>query len=101
MSLFGSDQPQQARLGLLTQLQDDRSRRLAQVTACLADPAFRATTSADDAALLLNHQAALEKIILLIERQRTEMQALVNDLERADPPSRQPLGLLHRYLLWR
>jgi hypothetical protein len=55
MSLFGSDQPQQARLRLLTQLQDDRSRRLAQVTACLADPAFRATTSADDAALLLNH----------------------------------------------
>ncbi len=57
----------QARLALLIQLQAARTRRLADVTACLADPPFRTTAVPDDIAMLRSHQTALEQIIGLIE----------------------------------
>jgi hypothetical protein len=87
MPALPTDQAQQARLAPLTQLQEARTRRLAHVMACLADPVFQATTTADDIAMLQSHQAALEKIIVLIERQRRETQTLVTALEQVHSPS--------------
>src|SRR5262245_28469651 len=87
-----SDHPtdQQAahtRLALLIQLQEARTRRLAHVTGCLADPAFQATAAPEDLAMLRSHQAALEKIIGLIEHQRADVPTLLDTLERAHPRS--------------
>jgi hypothetical protein len=91
----------QAQLALLTHLKESRTRRLAHVTACLADPLFRATMAPNDVAMVQSHQAALEKIIVLIERQRADTQALVKALEQAHPPVRKPVSRFHRYLVWR
>jgi hypothetical protein len=93
-------QAARARLALLIELQDARTRRLAHVTGCLADPVFRATAP-DDVAMLRSHQAALQKIIVLVEHQRTDTQTLVDNLERARPASAGPVSRRHRYLLWR
>ena len=93
-------QAARARLTLLIQLQDARTRRLAHVTGCLADPLFRATAP-DDVAMLRSHQAALEKIIVLVEQQRTDTQTLIDIMERARPASPRPVRGFHRYLAWR
>jgi len=94
-------QAARARLALLSQIQAARTRRLALVTGCLADPLFRAAAAPDDVAMLRSHQAALEKIIVLVERQHTGTQTLVDTRERTRPPSPSPVSRLHRYLAWR
>jgi 16S rRNA G966 N2-methylase RsmD len=90
----------QARLALLIQLQVARTRRLADVTACLADPPFRTTTVPDDIAMLRSHQTALEQIIGLIERQRADTQTLLANLARSHLPHRRPVSRFHRFLAW-
>lgn len=88
------------RLALLIQLQEARTRRLASVSGRLADPVFHATAAPDDVAMLQSHQAALEKIIVLVERKRTDAQTLVDTLERAHPRSSIPVRQLQRFLVW-
>jgi len=90
----------QARLALLSQLQAARTRRLADVTACLADPPFRTTAVPDDIAMLRSHQTALEQIIGLIERQRADTQTLVANLAPAHRPPRRPVSRVQRFLAW-
>jgi hypothetical protein len=102
MSEHPTDQPAaHTRLALLIQLQEARTRRLAHVTGCLADPVFRATAAPDDLAMLRSHQAALEKINVLIERQRADTPTLLDTLERAHPHSSIPVRGLQRFLAWR
>jgi hypothetical protein len=101
--MLGRSTDQQAprtRLALLIQLQEARARRLAYITDRLADPLFHATAAPDDVAMLRSHQAALGKIIVLVERQRTDAQALVDTLERAQPRSSTPVRELQRFLVW-
>ena len=93
-------QSARARLALLIQLQDARTRRLAHVTGCLADPLFRATAP-DDVAMLRSHQAALEKIIVLVEHQRTDTQTLIDSMDRARPANPRTERRFHRFLAWR
>jgi hypothetical protein len=90
-----------ARLALLIQLKQARTSKLSHVTGCLADPAFLATAAPGDITMLRSHQAALEEIIGLVERQRAEAQALVDTLERAQPPSPTRARGLQRLLAWR
>jgi len=90
----------QARLALLIQLQAARTRRLADVTACLADPPFRTTALPDDIAMLRSHQTALEQIIGLIERQRADTQTLLANLAHSHLPRRHPVSRFHRFLAW-
>ena len=94
-------QAARARLALLIQLQDARIRRLAYVIGCLADPVFRVTVAPVDVAMLRSHQAALEKIIVLIEQQRTGTQTLIDNLGQARPASPSPVSGRHWYLSWR
>jgi hypothetical protein len=90
----------QARLALLIQLQDARTRRLADVTARLAEAPFRTTAVPDDIAMLRSHQTALEQIIGLIERQRADTQTLVAKLTDSHLPRRRPVSRFHRFLVW-
>ncbi|HJZ49150.1 MAG TPA: hypothetical protein VKE41_18360 [Roseiflexaceae bacterium] len=94
----GSSEASQARLVLLTQLKEARTRRLAHVTACLADPVFHATATPDDVAMLRHHKAALEKVIALIEHQRTNTLATQ---EGAQPSSARSVSRPRWYLIWR
>jgi hypothetical protein len=94
----GGSEASQARLVLLTQLKEARTRRLAHITACLADPVFRATAAPDDVTMLRSHQAALEKIIALIEHQRTDTRATQ---EGAQPSGARSGSRPHWYLVWR
>jgi hypothetical protein len=88
------------RLALLVQLHETRTRRLADVSGCLVDPVFHATAAPDDVAMLRSYQAALGKIIVLIECQRTDAQTLVDTLERAHLRSSIPVRALQRFLVW-
>ena len=109
MSGFPIDQSQQAarlqavraRLALLIQLHLTRTRRLTQVTDCLADPVFCATVAPDDLAMLRSHQTALEKIIVLLEHQHVGTQVLIDTLERAQPSNSIPVRGRRRSLAWR
>jgi hypothetical protein len=107
MSPFSLDKEQQAlclqatRLTLLTDLLDVRTRRLAHVTDCLADPAFQATVQPDEMAMLQSHQAALQEIIALVERRRTETKILVANQKQAPPPIVIQVSRLRRHLAWR
>ena len=109
MSAFSSDKEQQTlchqaactRLALLTDLLDARTRRLAHVTDCLADPAFQATVHPDEIAMLQSHQTALQEIIALVERRRTETQILIVNQKQAPLPILIQVSRLRRYLAWR
>jgi hypothetical protein len=101
MSEHPSDQQAaHTRLALLIQLREARTHRLAHVTGCLADPTFRATAAPDDLAMLRSHQVALEKIIVLIERRRTDTPTLLDTVERAHPHSSISVRGLQRFLAW-
>ena len=109
MSQFSLDKEQQAlclqaartRLALLTDLLDARTRKLAHVTDCLADPTFQATVDPDEIAMLQSHQAALQEIIALVERRRTETQILVANQKQAPLPILNQVSKLRRHLAWR
>ncbi|MFL5802866.1 MAG: hypothetical protein ACJ8CR_14130 [Roseiflexaceae bacterium] len=88
------------RPALLIQLQEARTRRLASVTGRLADPVFHATAAPDDVAMLRSHQAALEKIIVLVECLRVRAQTPVDTLKQAHPRSSIPVREIQRFLVW-
>ena len=90
----------QARLALLMQLHAARTRRLADVTACLAGPPFHTTAAPDDIAMLRSHHTALERIIGLIERQRADTQTLLANLTHSHLPCRRPVSRFHQFLAW-
>jgi hypothetical protein len=87
------------RLALLIQLQAARTHQLADVTGRLADPLFHATAALEDVAMLRSYQAALEKIIVLVQRQRTNAQTLVDTLEQVHPRSSIPVREIQRFLV--
>lgn len=87
------------RLALLIQLQESRTRRLADVSGRLADPLFHATAASDDIAMLRSYEATLKKIIVLVERQRTNAPTLVDIVERAHPRRSIPVRALQRLLV--